>query len=168
MIITKEFFRNYPHMENQVSMSVVLEKALTHDLEEAITSDIPSNVKHISPEFNDVIQEVICRMMTECYEDTSDTFHDILEISINSKKGIEGSIVSLADILELSIYCCEEVCAGNFFMKGLLIKCIRLVENSNFYKLYNLPFVNNLVESIKMLSAKNGCSIAAIQELYHL
>lgn len=126
MIISDEL--NNADIGFKVNTEKVLRYALLHDTEEAITSDVPYNVKHRNPDINKRINQVLSEVAEDAYSGTSDLFMNYLYLSKSSKEGIEGDIVDVADMLELAIYCYEEVLMGNILMKSLMDKAIRLTK----------------------------------------
>lgn len=127
---------DFDNLLPEVKMEIVLRKALLHDTEEAIVSDIPWNVKHSSEEVHQVIQEAIEAKIREFYEG-SNTCKDYMKLGIHCKDGLEGELVNIADMLELALYCWEECNQlGNKALVGLRDKAFRLVKdfvkNSSF------------------------------------
>lgn len=120
----------------ELNMESVLRKALLHDTEEAIVSDIPWNVKHSSKEIHQAIQSAIESKLTNFYEG-SKTCKDYLRLGLQCKDGVEGELVNIVDMLELALYCWEEVTqCNNKSLVGLKNKAFKLVEdfviNSSF------------------------------------
>lgn len=118
-------------VENQMpllNIEVVLRKALLHDTEESITSDIPWNVKHMNEEVHKAIESAINQRIDKAYEGTK-TMELYHKLGKECKEGFEGQIVDLADMMELAIYCYEELAMGNHYMKSLLDKCLRLMDS---------------------------------------
>lgn len=118
-------------VENQmelVNTEKVLRKALCHDTDEAITGDIPWNIKHMNDEFHQEITKAINSRMEQIY-DGSKTMELCHKFSMECKDGFEGQFVEVADMLELGVYSWEEVSRGNKAMMPMLKKCIRLTEN---------------------------------------
>lgn len=116
-----------------VKVEEIMRKALLHDTEESITSDIPWNVKNADEETHHVIEQAIKRKIDSAYEGTTDIMQCYNEIGSKCKVGIEGQFVDIADMLELAMYCYEEVVMGNHYIKPLLDKCIRLVTENTLY-----------------------------------
>lgn len=113
-----------------VSVEVVMRKALLHDSDEAYTSDIPWNIKHMSEEFHSYLTDTITRRMNKVYSECTDTFQCYNQYSQTCKSGIEGVIVNLADNLELGMYCCEEYQMGNFYLKDMIVKAVQLAQDT--------------------------------------
>lgn len=118
-----------------VSVEDVMRKALLHDVEEAITGDIPHNVKHGVDQSTKESLEAACEQIADSYylNGTSQVFQRYSALCKSSKKGLEGQIVDLADMLELAVYCYEEVCMGNRYFQKLFDKAIVLSKNKDMY-----------------------------------
>ena len=113
---------------NLLNTEVVLRKALCHDTEESITSDIPWNIKHMNEDVHQMLSNVINARIDKAYEGTS-TMKIYHKLGKECKEGLEGKIVDLADMTELAIYCWEELAEGNSYMKSMLSKCLRIMDS---------------------------------------
>lgn len=107
---------------------VVLRKALLHDTEESITSDIPWNIKHMNDEINCALTKAIDERINRAYDGTK-TMEMYHQLGKESKDGFEGQIVNIADTLELAIYCWEEMSLGNHYMWSMLEKCLNIINS---------------------------------------
>lgn len=117
--------------ENQyvlLNTEVVLRKSLLHDTEESITSDIPWNIKHMNKDVHKLLEDAINQRIDKAYEGTR-TMELYHKMGKECKDGFEGQVVDLADMTELAIYCYEELAMGNHYMKSMLDKCLRLIDN---------------------------------------
>jgi 5'-deoxynucleotidase YfbR-like HD superfamily hydrolase len=149
MMIADDVDANNPDIV--VNTEKVLRKSLLHDTEEAITSDVPYNVKHRTEEFHKVISAVLSDISEESYQGCSDIFKAYHLICRDAKEDVEGRIVDLADMIELALYCMEEVATGNMYMQGLLEKAIIISSERN--KEFCSLFVNDLLFFIKNASS---------------
>ena len=111
-----------------LNTEVVLRKALCHDTEESITSDIPWNIKHMNEEVHKLLEDAINQHIDKAYEGTK-TMELYHKLGKECKEGFEGQVVDLADMTELAIYCYEELAMGNHYMKSMLDKCLRIIDN---------------------------------------
>lgn len=91
----------------KIDYNVLLLKSLLHDIEESIIGDIPYPVKHSSELFKTLFEEEKNKIVDKFFP------KEISLINQNSKVGIEGEIVHIADYLELYLYCVEEQISGN-------------------------------------------------------
>ena len=133
-----------------VNMEVLLKKAILHDSDESVTSDVPYNVKNCNPEFKARIDQVLQDLSWEGYRNASPLFQDYHRLTTSCKEGIEGNIVGLCDMIELAVYCFEEVSTGNMFMKGLYEKSIALVKEKPIF--LKSEFAMRLIAFIEVVS----------------
>lgn len=89
----------------QVAPHIVLPHALYHDVEEAITSDLPHQVKRSTPALAAAWEEV----ETNAKRDIG----RLLTFPPTELRREEECIIKLADWAELVLYVCEERYAGN-------------------------------------------------------
>ncbi len=123
-------------VENQlttVKIEPLLRKALTHDLDESFTSDIPWNIKHASPETSSAIKEAIQVKMNKIYED-SGSVENMNYHCKTCKEDFEGCFVDILDMLELAQYCFEEVAMGNYSLWTLLRRATKLVRHNQLFE----------------------------------
>lgn len=126
-----------------VNAEILLRKCMLHDLEEAFTSDIPYPVKHMSEEVHRYLENGINDKYATLIEKDGKNFvmsrwnynrH-------NCKDGVEGSIVAFCDMLELALYCYEELCRGNKSLEVLLDNCNEYLDEllcNVFMNLYDV------------------------------
>ena len=117
-----------------VNTDIMLRKALLHDVEEAFTSDIPWNIKHMSSKTHEVISQATAQKMNEVYEGCK-TMELYCSLNKRCKERLEGQIVEVADTLELALYSFEEIQMGNKSMKSMLSKCLGIIQG---YSAYNV------------------------------
>lgn len=110
---------------NKMEFTTLMNKCLLHDMEEAFVSDIPYPIKHASKKFHDELNDIIDSGMSSMIHsgDTNTTISLWEGDRKRCKDGIEGSVVALCDMLELAIYCYEEVKLGNTACKTILNNC---------------------------------------------
>lgn len=121
------------HHLDLVNTDLIVLRALSHDLEEAFTSDIPWNVKHYSEQSHEVIEGVIQDKLDKVYEGSSLLIQRFNDWNSTCKDGLEGQFVDIADMLELSVYCWEELALGNTAMESLLVKSLGLLKDHTLY-----------------------------------
>lgn len=80
--------------------AALLKAALFHDLPEITTGDVPAVAKWINPELKDILQQIEDRFI-EAYE---------LEQPLTA---FELRVLEWCDMMELIMYCMEEVKMGN-------------------------------------------------------
>lgn len=128
MNIADEYNANKGARFASIDTALVMRKALLHDTDECFTSDIPYNIKHSNPHTHEVIEKALLDRMEKAYEGTSVIVQDYKIQARHCKDGDCGYIIGIADMLELAVYCYEEVTMGNTWMKTLLTKAVRLVK----------------------------------------
>ena len=106
-----------------VDTELLLRKCLVHDFEEAFTSDIPYTVKHMSSEVSAGLSDGV----DSCMRSLIGRYNSVMKSWDNyrrtCKNGVEGLIVAFCDMLELSLYCYEELCIGNRSITPILDNC---------------------------------------------
>ena len=153
-------------IENQLPLlntEIVLRKALLHDTEESITSDIPWNIKHMDEETHKAIEKAINKRIDKAYEGTK-TMELYHKLGAGCKEGFEGQVVDLADMTELALYCYEELAMGNNYMESMLDKCKKLLSNLEMN--YTMRKASSLYRSIRnMLDEYPGVTVKTILDI---
>ena len=162
MMIGDELNLNDDFVENHrdVNVELIMRKALLHDTEEAITSDVPYNVKNHSSAFKSKLNSVLTEISKAYYEGASDSLLEYHKIGADCKEGLEGQVVDIADMLELALYCFEEVNTGNAFMKGLMDRAMYLVTTKPLY-----PYSEISQKLVEFISSADKESIAKMTNL---
>lgn len=142
-VVGREYNATY---EDNVDMGILLEKAIFHDSEEAYTSDIPWNVKHFSEEVHKSIEGMISSRLDEIFKDCS-FVSDLHGVIVGCKSGLEGNIVNLCDMIELGLYCYDELNMGNNNMLLLGIKALNIIKTYD-KKLLALKSVSSILEEL--------------------
>lgn len=101
-----------------VDMGVLLERALVHDLDEALMPDLPRPVKYSDPQ----LAEVWHRLAAQAVHRLGEELHDCFTHSwVHAKdRTLEGDILAAADMLAVVGYVIEEIRLGNSYMKEVL------------------------------------------------
>lgn len=128
----------------------VLRKALMHDLEESFTSDLPWNIKHMNEEAHEAISRIINQRLEAAYAN-SQSLAKYRCYSAHCKEGFAGSFVRIADMLELGLFCWEEVAKGNMFLKPMIGKCVSIIKSFGEYQSFieAIPLFKNLMDLIE-------------------
>ena len=142
-VIGREYNSTYG---DTIDMGILLEKALFHDSEEAYTSDIPWNVKHFNEEVHNCIESMISSRLDNIFKDCS-FMSDLHEVIVECKSGLEGAIVNLCDMIELGLYCYDELNMGNNNMFLLGIKALNIIKGYD-EKLLALKSVSSIIEEL--------------------
>lgn len=131
----------------ELSIGTLLQKAIFHDMEEAITGDIIYPLKHSSVQTNHFFNEAIGEYCRQVFKNHFPDFEQYRAIQKYSKTGAEGEVIKLADAVELVLYCQEEVSSGNRHMQGVLNKGIEIAENCKLYE--KCKSIKKLIKQIK-------------------
>lgn len=97
----------------------LLKYSLLHDIDEAITGDIPY---HVKKELNPTLSEYVSRTLQEEFNG--------IDYEID-KESLEYKIVKLCDYVELYLYCCEEKLRGNSALDYVAENCRTIVTSIN-------------------------------------
>lgn len=129
----------------RVDVPEVLKKALFHDIEEAFTSDIPWNVKHHNSAVHALIGGIAQSKLQDIYKDCSSTLRDQMYSKLNSKDGLEGKFVAIADMMECAWNCYHESSLGNTYLEDMQAKAVGVIQAD--------PFSSVLVDTSPMFNA---------------
>lgn len=140
---------------------LVLEKVLLHDLDEVLTGDIPRSTKYYSEEGLTAMQGVAVDAMTKL-SSIIDGGEEIFEIWDSAKKGKEGLVLKLADMICVTRKVITEIglLNNNYFLKVAYEVCNYLTELKDTFD-YE-PFCEESRDYIDKLL--NGC-IEVVTEL---
>lgn len=126
-IIAREYNKNtVEHGLQSFDIKTVMENALFHDIEETFVSDIPHNVKHHDENTNIAVERAVSSIIDSMYDRTF--AKNFIDINRRAKVGFEGKLIDIVDMLELGLYCCEEVSKGNKLMRPLLKKAVNIIK----------------------------------------
>lgn len=144
--------RKHPYDDTalpRVDVDQVIMKALCHDIPECVTSDILFNVKHSSSEMSEMINKLEEDIVSDM---CGDFFESIANYITNAKACLNGEFVAIADLLELAIYCAEEINMGNNSLYYMLDKCCVLLQDfEEFELLYYKNFSPTFVDCFNVL-----------------
>ena len=115
-----------------VNTAQVIRQALFHDMEEVFTSDIPWNVKHHDNETNVAIRRCIWEKLKTVYQGTTSPVSEHEFLICTAKNGLAGDFVNIADSLEGTWFCYEELIMGNRYIQGLFLKYLDVVQTNPF------------------------------------
>ena len=124
-----------------VTRNNAIQKALFHDLEEAILGDFPGPIKKRNKLFNEQYDILAEDIMTEKLD--IERYYELWKFS---KAGRSGMVVHLADNLEAFMTVVEEIESGNMSMKTTLLRFIEGVE-----KIYPLELLTEFPEAKTIL-----------------
>jgi len=133
MMIADEL-NTLPEYAGKISVEKVIRNSLLHDADEALTGDIIFPVKHHNKHIHEAIKSTASFMWDELFKGLPQSVQMYKEIASDCKKDLEGSCVALADMLELCLYCYEEVSLGNTNMKEIMSRGVSIIARHPFYK----------------------------------
>jgi len=138
----------------KMDLGKLLSKAIMHDIDEVSTGDIAMPVKYHSKEMRRIINEMEVDAVNELSLYISGS-HRLFEIWSSSKKGKEGSVVSLCDLLAVIYKISDEVA-----MRGnrTVIHILEKAEKSLGEKLVTIYSEFNIVESPFLERLRKECS----------
>jgi 5'-deoxynucleotidase len=121
----------------EVDLGKVALYALVHDADEALTSDVPRNIKYFFPELRESLHQVALEAISRLSDQLQITeLHTLWNAA--KADGLEGLIVAIADSLQVVKKALEEVeLLGNKYMLRItleieptLVKLLDRVDNS--------------------------------------
>lgn len=127
--------------EGDPSLSVekILRKALWHDFEETIVSDIPHPIKHRyqGGRLGELLEEIVATVLE------NEAFHELPEElsrryasdAKDAKRGREGEVVAAADAMDLVIVATREIKMGNRYFEHIFDVGMKLCEKHRQFRL---------------------------------
>lgn len=105
----------------QPNMSILLERAIMHDISESLSGDIIRSFKHSSTEIKNAIDNADDLNMVKLMKEltgTNEWESTMVGVGVyyawrDAKRGFEGEIVAFADLLCVVSYCQEEHALGS-------------------------------------------------------
>lgn len=147
-----------------VDLGSLLAKAVLHDLEEAVTTDLPRHVKHrpdLKTAFNDVGEDLCYEMLKKIYPQVSSqhpgtTIEHVREESTyyrwkKAKSDACGTIVVFADFLAALSYVISEAQRGN---RTLYLRCLPFEDHFKEFSDKRFDFIRPLVQQCEPILAE--------------
>lgn len=107
----------------------VLMKALLHDIEEVFTGDVPYPFKRVKG-----VRETLKKAVKGQVKTLLKDYEPLFKAWEGAKSDdITGKIVAYADVLDLAMYCLQEIELGNRHMIPVLKEALRVAETYNLY-----------------------------------
>ena len=127
----------------EIDKETVLRKALLHDFEESILSDIPHSIKHrykggrLAKMLKGIVPELI---EEEIFKELPDNLREnYICHSRDAKDGTEGKIVEAADAMDTILTAIRELKLGNRYFEKVFEDAVQLAgkhDNLKFVKLF--------------------------------
>ena len=141
---------------DKINMDAVFRKALLHDFEESILSDIPHSIKHRYKDgrLAKLLKEIVPDLIDEeLFKELPDYMRKkYSEAAKGSKEGTEGEIVEAADAMDTTLTSLRELKLGNQYFERVFEASIALTKKHD-----NFKFVKIFLE--KALSYKLNASM---------
>ena len=131
----------------KINYEKLLLTALEHDSIESSTGDFLSHIKRITPEMLNVIEEIENVTFDSVVKKMiPDTWCDVFKSAILNPKDdtLEGSIIVMADAMDVIFECYEEIQLGN--RKEFLPI---LINNTMFLKNFNYDIIQSICREIE-------------------
>ena len=148
--IEKTFRPNlYDHVKKAMlyDISLVVQKALIHDLEETIIGDILYPVHHSNQSFKQELEEVKEKsidqeVFRELPKKVRDYYIRLWKTSKDNTK--EGKLVACMDKFEILMFSLQELDMGNKGFKILYDNALEIMERE-----FDIPSVNGVIKDIR-------------------
>ncbi len=138
--------------EGTVNKEVLLKKALFHDFEESILSDIPHTIKHRykGGELGKLLKNIVPDLIEE--EIFKELPHSVrsnyVHYSLTAKEGLEGQMVEAADAMDTMVTCVRELKLGNRYFENVFDISLKLVSKYTQFKFVS-TFLEQAVHYVK-------------------
>lgn len=156
---------------SHILWSVLMSKAMIHDIEEARTGDWPRNFKHSDQHLRDQLdrvaefafQQSVCKLWDVDLTPKSDPMSLVALWKSAKIEGSEGAIVAFADFLSVLSYIAEEFKSGNTYATEHVQNLDTYFEEFND-EAYNFirPLIDQAGEFLREIFAQcRGQNVAA-------
>lgn len=115
-----------------LDMALLLQKAYYHDFGEGMIGDVPATTRN----HNETIHSEIKRIEEIMLEDVlKDDKMDFTELARDAKKGPEGELIALVDIVERLLYIIQEKRSGNGTLDTVYGHTIKQLKDDKYKRL---------------------------------
>ncbi|MBK8804438.1 MAG: HD domain-containing protein [Fibrobacteres bacterium] len=122
-----------------LSVERILRKALWHDFEETIVSDIPHPIKHRyqGGRLGLLLEEIVATVLeNEAFHELPDDLSRRYAADAkDAKRGREGEVVAAADAMDLVIVATREIKMGNRYFEHIFDVGMKLCEKHRQFRL---------------------------------
>lgn len=139
----------------QVNREALLRKALFHDFEETILSDIPHPIKHRfkGGKLGQLLKEIVPELIeNEIFKELPDKLkQQYVRAALSAKEDLEGQIVAAADAMDIIMTSLRELKLGNQYFDRIFevgLGMLKKYERFQFAKLF--------AESAKRYKTRGG------------
>ncbi len=121
-----------------INSELVLRKALFHDFEETILSDIPHPIKHrfkggkLGKLLSEIVPELIEKEIFKELPDRLKTLY--VKHALEAKQDLEGRIVEAADAMDIVVTAIRELKLGNKYFENIFDVGIAMLERHLEFK----------------------------------
>lgn len=136
-----------------VDREALLRKALFHDFEETILSDIPHPIKHRfqGGKLGKLLKEIVPELIeNEIFKELPDRLKKLyVKSALEAKDDLEGEIVAAADAMDIVMTSLRELKLGNRYFENIFEVGIRMLDKHAKFK-----FAKVFVESARLYREK--------------
>ncbi len=132
-----------------INREAVLRKALFHDFEETILSDIPHPIKHrfkggmLGKLLKEIVPELIEQ---EIFKELPEVLRKIYVASaLTAKEDLEGQVVGAADAMDILVTALRELKLGNRYFENIFDVGVKMLEKYTYFKFAKI-FLDNAIE----------------------
>jgi 5'-deoxynucleotidase YfbR-like HD superfamily hydrolase len=128
----------------ELDVEMVLRRALLHDFEETILSDIPHPIKHrfqggkLGKVLKDIVPDLV---RDEVFKELPESLRDrCTRAALDAKEGKEGRVVAAADAMDILMTALRELKMGNRYFHAIFdvgLKLLSQYEDLRFAKLFS-------------------------------
>jgi 5'-deoxynucleotidase YfbR-like HD superfamily hydrolase len=128
--------------ELKVNRETVLRKALFHDFEETILSDIPHPIKHRfkGGKLGLLLKEIVPELIEhEIFKELPERLKRLyVRTALEAKQDLEGQIVSAADAMDIIMTSLRELKMGNRYFENIFEVGIKLLDKYGHFQFARL------------------------------
>ena len=125
-----------------INPEIVLRKALFHDFEETILSDIPHPIKHRfqGGKLGRLLKEIVPELIEhEIFKELPDQLKQrYVRIALDAKEDREGQIVGAADAMDIIVTSLRELKMGNRYFENIFEVGLKLLEKYGHFRFAKL------------------------------
>lgn len=139
----------------QVNREALLRKALFHDFEETILSDIPHPIKHRfkGGKLGQLLKEIVPELIeNEIFKELPEKLkRQYVRAALSAKEDVEGQIVAAADAMDIIMTSLRELKLGNQYFDRIFDVGLGMLKKYERFK-----FAKLFTESAKLYKLRGG------------